>query len=131
MPSAPRVSSATVAFARGCVNIPNAERAIVDAVKVRDYLLSSTHPVGRFKASFFARLGYGQANWLELQRDLARLALSDGAAPGQASRFGTKFEVSDILQGPSGRTATVVTVWMVRTGDDAPRLVTAYPGERS
>jgi hypothetical protein len=25
---------------------------------------------------------------------------------------------------------TVVTVWMVRTGDDAPRLVTAYPGER-
>jgi hypothetical protein len=44
------------------VNIPNAERAIVEAAKVRDYLLSSTHPVGRFKAPFFARLGYGQAH---------------------------------------------------------------------
>ena len=113
------------------MNIPNAERAIVEAAKVRDYLLSSAHPVGRFKAPFFTRLGYGQANWLELQRDLARFALSASAVPGQASRFGTKYEVSAILRGPSGRSATVVTVWMVRTGDDAPRLVTAYPGERS
>jgi hypothetical protein len=113
------------------VNIPNADRAIVEAEKVRDYLLSPTHPVGRFKAPFFARLGYAQANWRELQRDLARLALSASAAPGHASRFGTKYEVSAILPGPSGRSATVVTIWMVRTGDDIPRLVTAYPGERS
>ena len=38
--------------------LPGADRAIVDAAKVRDYLLSPEHPVGRFKAVFFGALGY-------------------------------------------------------------------------
>jgi hypothetical protein len=36
------------------VVLPNSERAIVDEAKVRDYLLSPSHPVGRFKAAFFS-----------------------------------------------------------------------------
>lgn len=111
------------------MNIPNAERAIVEPSKVRDYLLSPTHAVVRFKAAFFGRLGYAQDNWRELQRDLALIAQCDTAVPGQFSRFGAKYEVSAILRGPSGRSAAVVTVWMLRTGETTPRFVTAYPGE--
>ncbi|MFI5307497.1 MAG: DUF6883 domain-containing protein [Polyangiales bacterium] len=40
------------------MKIPGAELAIVDPEKVRDYLLSPTHPVGKFKSVFFAALGY-------------------------------------------------------------------------
>jgi hypothetical protein len=41
------------------VRIPNADRAVVDPAKLRDYLLSTTHTVGRFKAAFFCgQLGY-------------------------------------------------------------------------
>ena len=36
------------------MRLPNAELAIIDPKKIRDYLLSSVHPVGRFKAHFFA-----------------------------------------------------------------------------
>ena len=41
------------------MKIPNPESAVIDAdaEKSRDYLLSSTHPVGRLKAVFFMDCG--------------------------------------------------------------------------
>jgi hypothetical protein len=113
------------------VTIPGAERAVVDAAKVRDYLLSPTHPVGKFKAAFFAGLGYTERDWLELQRDLVKIANSAVALHGRFSRYGNKYEVSAILIGPSGKSAALVTVWIVKHGEDIPRFVTAYPGEPS
>ena len=44
-----------------------------------------------------------------------------------ASPYGQKYEVGGFLQGPTGREAPVVTVWIVLRGEDVPRLVTAYP----
>jgi hypothetical protein len=41
---------------------PSVDRAYVDAAKIRDDLLSDTHPVGRFKAAFFVALGYSAAD---------------------------------------------------------------------
>jgi hypothetical protein len=43
-----------------------AERAVIESAKIRDYLLSTAHPVGRFKSLFFASLGYTSANWRRL-----------------------------------------------------------------
>ena len=47
--------------------LPNADRAEIDPAKLRDYLLSFTHPVGRFKARFFNALGYIAAEWQTLE----------------------------------------------------------------
>jgi hypothetical protein len=47
--------------------IPNADRAVIEAAKLHDYLLSRTHPVGRFKAAFFHALGYSADNWRQLE----------------------------------------------------------------
>ena len=44
------------------MKLPNAARAIVDEAKVRDYLLSPEHPVGRFKARVFRAAGYERDN---------------------------------------------------------------------
>ena len=44
------------------MQLPGAENAVVEPRKIRDYLLSPTHAVGRYKATFFAKLGYDQEN---------------------------------------------------------------------
>jgi hypothetical protein len=41
----------------------NAGAAIVPSDKLRDYLLSSTHPIGRYKSAVFRSLGYAQDHW--------------------------------------------------------------------
>ena len=107
--------------------LPNAEHAVVDPAKVRDYLLSTSHPVGRFKAVVFFSLGYTPERWQLLQADLLALARTGDAALGQDSPYGQKFEVSGTLQSPSGREAMVTSVWFLPAGDTAPRLITAYP----
>jgi len=114
--------------ATDAIKVPNASRAIIETTKLRDYLLSPSHPVGRFKAPFFAALGYSQEQWPQLEADLrAQLILHD-AQPVAASSYGQKYEIRAILIGPSGRSAEVVSIWIILAGEDAPRLVTAYPG---
>jgi hypothetical protein len=108
--------------------VPGAERAVVDPAKVRDYLLSSVHPVGRFKAVVFFALGYTVEQWELLRDDLLALALSGIAVPGQASPFGQKYEVSGTLRGPNGREAQFTSVWLAPPDDEAPRFITAFPG---
>jgi len=109
------------------VLLPNADRAIVPEAKVRDYLLSNAHPVGRFKAVFFIALGHSTENWELLRDALLAIAATDEATPGHVSPFGQKFEVRATLTGPSGRRAQVVTVWMVPTGQDIAHFITAFP----
>ena|SRR6266478_3507879 len=103
------------------MKLPGAEHATVDDAKVRDYLLSPEHPVGRFKAVFFGSLGYTRNQWQRLQQDLLELGRSGTAEQGQKSPFGQKYEVRGILEGPSGGRADVVI--------ESPRFVTAFPGE--
>ena len=109
------------------MSLPNFNRASIDPQKVREYLLSEAHPVGRFKAAFFCAFGYTQNRWEQLRDDLLALAQGGVAAPGKPSPFGRTFEVNGILKGPSGRSAEIQTVWIVRWNEDAPRFVTAYP----
>ena len=109
------------------MNLPNVDRAVIDPTKIRDYLLSTSHPVGRFKAAFFATLGYGADRWEILQDDFLTVARTGNAIAGQVSSFGVKFEVDGILTGPSGRQGAVRTVWIVRDGEQFPRFVTAFP----
>lgn len=107
--------------------LPAAEHAVIDPPKIRDYLLSTAHPVGRFKAAFFTSLGYSSDNWRRLEADLRELAVSGEAEPGRQSPHGRKYEVRGILKGPAGRPAEVATIWIVSTGRDVPEFVTAYP----
>ena len=111
------------------MRLPRADSAICDEAKVRDYLLSREHPIGRAKARFFESLGYTRREWPVLQAGLLALAATGDAVPGAASTFGQLYVVRGILRGPAKRAAPVATVWMVRSGADVPRFVTAYPSE--
>lgn len=82
--------------------LPNAHQAIVDPSKVRDYLLSPTHPIGRFKATVFNALGYTAQDWQLLVVDILAAARQEPAVPGRPSPHGEKYEVGVKLTGPNG-----------------------------
>jgi hypothetical protein len=111
------------------MQIPGASDAIVDPFKLLHYLLSPEHPVGRYKARFFATLGYRRTNWRELQAELTAHACSQNAILIETTQHGSKYVVAQPVTGPNGRTAVIITVWIIRHTEHVPRLVTAYPGE--
>jgi hypothetical protein len=113
------------------VLIPNADRAAIEPAKLRGYLLSSAHPIGRFKARFFAALGFNADRWAELAEALRIQHLTQDAEPDVATTLGRKYTIRAILNGPNGQSAMVVSVWFIPTGGDVARFVTAYPGDRS
>lgn len=112
------------------MKIPNAARAHIPREKLQDYILSGSHPVGRFKAKFFRALGYGRDEWRALKDDILSL-LENEAVEKERTEYGQKYEVRGTTQGPSGKRADVVSAWIILHGDDFPRFITAYPGERS
>lgn len=109
------------------MSLPNSDDAVIDEAKIRDYLLSPEHPVGRFKAIFFNALGYSRDDWEVLRAHLLELARAGTGIPQPPGAYGQKFEVSGTITGPVGRTATITTVWIIRTTEDFPRFITAFP----
>ena len=108
--------------------LPDAELAEIDPQKLHGYLLSKTHPIGRFKARFFAALGYSAEGWQEFEADLRIQHLTQDAEPGDSMPEGQVFTIRATLKGPNGQSAVVLSVWFVPAGSGAPHFVTAYPG---
>jgi hypothetical protein len=108
------------------VKLPNADRVRIDERKVRGYLLSPSHPVGRFKARVFAALGFGESTAAPFMAELRRIAVAGEVAEVQDTAFGRKYTVPGDLTGPAG-SATVLTVWIQELGHEDVRLVTVRP----
>lgn len=108
------------------MSVPNPDRVIVSREKVRDYLLSLSHPVGRGKAVWLLNLGYTRAGWRLLRDQIRELAWRP--ATEVPSPFGAKFIVQGTITAPTGRSLRVVTVWLLPYGERRVRLVTMYPG---
>jgi hypothetical protein len=108
--------------------LPNAERAIIDAEKLYNYVLSATHPVGRFKAAFFRQFGYSAENWKVFERSLRDFILEEEAREIEETQYGKKYIVEGLLSSPSGRTLQITTVWVTLRDESVPRFITAYPG---
>lgn len=104
----------------------DADAGIIPAEKVRNYLLSPTHTIGRYKSEFFRSLGYTQEQWQVLERD-PRAALGGEAQPTNTTGYSQKFTVRGSLQGPNGRLGWIMSIWIILHGETAPRFVTAYP----
>jgi hypothetical protein len=99
----------------------------VPAAKLVDYLLSSTHPVGKSKAQFFAAFGFDAANAADLEQQFITIAQTEDVYKTMSSPHGEKYVVQGILQAADGRQARIETVWIVEPGEHRPRFVTAYP----
>jgi hypothetical protein len=108
-------------------SLPGSDRAEIPLAKIVDYALNPDHPRGGHKATVFARvLGYDQSNAAELSHQIrAKLGNHEAVLRG-SDQYGHRFSVDIPITGPSGRTATVRTVWIIESGADHPRLISTY-----
>lgn len=106
--------------------LPNAECAVVDIEKLRDYCLNLGHPRGGHKALVFASvLGIRMEHAETLRRALLAAAVSGMAIPGEVDAYGSRYVIDFPMRGPL-HAATVRSIWIVRRGEDFPRLATCY-----
>ncbi len=81
--------------------IPSTENAYVPLVKLLNYLLSETHPVGKSKAKYLRALGFNEANVVLLKQGLLDIAKSEDVKEVN-SLHGIKYIADGMLQTPSG-----------------------------
>jgi hypothetical protein len=108
------------------MKMPNAGRTVVELSKLRDYCLSPEHFRGRHKARVFeAALGLTRANAEELRSVLLGAALSDECIETGRDDYGQRYVLDVRVSGPAG-TAMLRSTWIVRRGEDFPRLTSCY-----
>jgi len=108
------------------MKLPNSESAAVDIRKLRDYVLSPDHRRGRHKARVFAAtLGLTVEHADRLRSALLAAAREGDAVAGGIDEFGQRFVLDFVMTGPNG-TATVRSSWIVRRGEDFPRLASCF-----
>lgn len=113
------------------MKLRNAHIAAIDRSKVFDYLLNETHPDNGGKARFFASLGYSREDPERLIQALRDVAKNGEVVSSAESVHGQKYIVDGWLSvhTQEARQWSIRTVWIIDRGEEAPRLVTAYPGK--
>ncbi|MBV7339623.1 hypothetical protein KFU94_67710 [Chloroflexi bacterium TSY] len=107
--------------------IPNAENAVVDIRKLRDYALNPAHRVGSHKARLFAAaLGIDQDDAEEFRSRLLEIVRMHDAELGELDENGQRYRI-DVMLTWQGKRALILTAWIIRSDEDFPRLVTCYP----
>lgn len=110
--------------------LPRADQAVVEPRKIKDYLLSPSHPLGRFKSAFFESLGYTGEDWGALVTDLRRHAVEGEVVAQETTPYGQKYRIRGSVRGPNRIEAEVVSIWIILQDEENPRFVTAFPGAR-
>ena len=108
------------------MKLPNGERANL-GVNLEDYVLNPLHREGQHKAHVFASvLGITSANAQVLRNALLDAAVSADHVESKGDNgFGTVYVLRFPLATAQG-TATVPSAWIIRHGEDFPRLTTCY-----
>jgi hypothetical protein len=107
------------------MKLPNLELAVVDIVKLSDYCLNPKHEDGKHKARVFAAaLGISQSDGEWLQNRLLDVVREEATLVNE-SRFGRLYMIDFQLKTRHGA-AVVRSGWIVRTGEDFPRLTTCF-----
>ena len=104
--------------------VPNAEKAVVDIRKLRDYCLNPNHEVGKHKARVFASaLGLTIRDAPLLQKALLDTVKSSEAEISRIDKYGRRYTV-DFAFIHREKSAIIRSVWMIDADSDIPRLVT-------
>jgi hypothetical protein len=107
--------------------LPNVEAATIPRNKLENYLLDLGHPIGGGKAKFFLHFGFRRENWQTLADAVRLHARQNPAAKSMTDADGIVYLVEGPLETPSGRRPRVRAVWLMETGELAPRFISAYP----
>lgn len=108
------------------MELPNAQRAVVEIEKLRDYCLSTTHPRGKHKAMVFASalgISANDAEWLRDQ--ILSAVLRNEAVSTEKDEFGQRYLI-DFEIDYKDRRARIRTSWIIRISEDFARLTSCY-----
>jgi len=108
------------------MKLPNAEQAVVDIRKLRDYSLNLAHDTGKHKArKFIAALGINVHNAQDLRELLLRTAETHEAEPFTVDEYGQRYRIDFMLEW-KGKSAFVRSGWIIEHGTGIPRLTSCY-----
>ncbi len=109
------------------MKVPNAEHAVVDIRKLRDYCLNPRHDDGKHKARLFAAsLGMIADDAEDLRDALLQAVKTQEAQFGLRDAYGQRYIV-DFMLAWRGKQAMIRSAWIVEHDSDTPRLATCYP----
>jgi hypothetical protein len=106
--------------------VPNAERAVVDIRKLRDYCLNPLHDEGKHKARLFAAIGITANEAEELQAILLHVIKTTEARLGRRDSYGQR-HIVDFPLNWRGKETVIRSGWIIGPGMETPRLTTCYP----
>jgi hypothetical protein len=109
------------------MRLPNGDHAFIAPSKLQGYLVSDTHPAGQSKAKFFRAVGFDETTLPALQAGLLSIAKECEVTHVSSSPHGMKYILDGSLSTPTGRVVSIHTIWIIDTGQEPPRFVTAYP----
>jgi hypothetical protein len=112
------------------VKLPNADRAVIDIEKLRDYSLNPNHPKGKHKARvFLAALGLKADDAARLREMIMEAILISEARAQPATSYGQRFVVDFYVTGFDKFVTTTITMrsaWIIRNDEDFPRLTSCF-----
>jgi hypothetical protein len=109
------------------MKLPNAELAVINPDKLRDYLLNQGHRRGASKARLLHSLGYRREKWRQLEEDLRRYHLPADVVMTTQTAYGPRYEIVAAIPTPIGRSVSFRSIWQIDTGTDRPKFITMYP----
>ena len=108
------------------MKLPDAENAIIDLRKLTDYCLNPDHPRGKHKAQVFESALGLTAEDAEILRDaLLQAVQAADAIEGEHDEYGQRDTIDFEMIGHTGQ-ATIRSVWIIRTDENFPRLVSCF-----
>lgn len=108
------------------MRLPNGDRAQLGD-KLERYCLNANHRKGKDKAALFRdRLGITLENRDVLEAALLAAALHNNALIRSQDQYGYHYNIRFLMQTEVGE-AWVLSCWIIRHGEDFPRLTNAYP----
>lgn len=106
--------------------LPNAAKALLPIEKLTQYCLSGNHPTGKNKAKVFhSVLGITHLDAQELRNIILHEILVKECIEKNEDNFGKRYEVLFGLK-RNNREAEICPAWIVKSGEDFPRLTTCY-----
>ena len=111
--------------------LPHIDRAIIPKEKLLDYALDSEHVTGKYKAvAFKSALGYDKRNWRDLVANMRANLPYHEAVRRPETKYGTPYSVRMSIIGPNGKTANVMSGWIIRADEAEPRLTSIYVDDK-
>jgi hypothetical protein len=104
--------------------VPNAEKAVIDIRKLRDYCLNPNHEVGKHKAKVFASaLNLTLKDAAILQSALFEAVKTIEAQVGKLDKYGQRYTIDFEFEW-QGKGAVIRSGWIIGKESEIPHLVT-------